>query len=345
MFTSLFIEEEKLVIISRLVLGLSEGLISPCIFHLLSTWFPSPELTRSLCVTLSGAEIGTAVALSLAGDFMHQPGWVAHFYVYGTIGMLWCITHWSMTSSSPEWHTQISLPEVQHITKDRPIPIGMLDNKHKTKVKWRRLFTHPTLLSIYTVHAIGTMVYNLTIAWLPTYCARQFEMTPSDMTVLAIFPCAVSMGVSIAGGWVCDYLIKRGSSRRKIRRTVTFIGFLVPAAGLQLIRLAPTFPVALAIITPSLSTVGLGPKAGYLAHILDVAPHHAGTVMGVADSISNIPCIFTTILIWRGVVDIKPFLDLTLGNSIMNAVGGLLLIFGSVCFSIGCSDEVILQKD
>ena len=64
------------------------------------------------------------------------------FYMFGFFGMCWCACHWALTSSTPEWHPQvcgltpprpclpkhdptytpnpqISLPEVQYITKER----------------------------------------------------------------------------------------------------------------------------------------------------------------------------------------------------------------------------------
>ena len=54
---------------------------------------------------------GGAAAASGAG----QTPWSVHFFVLGVAGMGWCACHASLTSSTPEWHPRISLPEVRSL--------------------------------------------------------------------------------------------------------------------------------------------------------------------------------------------------------------------------------------
>lgn len=50
--------------------------------------------------------------------------------VQAILGLVWCVTWWFSASSDPEFHPLISLPEVQYITKDRQVPIGLTFSMH-----------------------------------------------------------------------------------------------------------------------------------------------------------------------------------------------------------------------
>ena len=60
LFIPLFSNRLALLVTSRFVLGLSEGVMLPCALHLISMWFPESERTRALCFVLSGVEVRCA---------------------------------------------------------------------------------------------------------------------------------------------------------------------------------------------------------------------------------------------------------------------------------------------
>lgn len=343
MFTPLCYNSLPLLIVFRALIGLSEGLIYPAVFHLLSTWFPDPERTQAVCMTMSGVDLGMLATLMLRGFYFDRWGlkslWASHFYVFGALGTLLLSLVFKFASSSPEWHPQISLPEVQHITKERSIPIG-LATKQKTSIKWRLLLSHPSLLAIYCIHALTSLVWSLTVIWLPNYLAGRFSMDVQDMVIFALLPFAAAVSTSVAGGVLCDMLIKQGFSRRKVRCAVTVVGIMLPALGFQFLPLAQTPAVALAIVTPTVAAFSFGPKAGYLANILDVAPNHAGLVVAMAGIIASIPSIIVMNLLAQHVTDIQDF-EVPVVDWLMNASGGLLLLVGALIFIAASSDEVI----
>ncbi len=51
---------------------------------------------------------------------------------------------------------------------------------------------------------------------------------------------------------------------------------------MQCVRAAASAPAALAVLAASCACASVGAKAGWLANALDVAPNHAGLVMGFA---------------------------------------------------------------
>ena len=82
---------------------------------------------------------------------------------------------------------------------------------------------------------------------------------------------------------------------------------------------------------------GLAPKAGYLSHIVDVAPNHSGIVMGMACSVSVLPSIMSN-MIPQGAFHTL-MLELNGAWSFMFAVCSFFLIGGSAVFVMGSTDD------
>lgn len=97
----------------------------------------------------------------------------------------------------------------------------------------------------------------------------------------------------------------------------------------------------MAVTTFSAACAGLGPKAGWLANILDVAPNHAGLVAGFATMVSVMPAIIAA-NVTSTQLQMEIVADL-LSGWMINIVGSLLLIAAAVIFNLGCDAEIILR--
>ena len=347
-FIPLFTDRLPLLVASRLVLGLAEGGMMPCCLHLVSMWFPESERTRAMCFIFSGVEVGTLLVLGFmpavhgqqdgAGRDPTQFDWDNSFYIFGSLGLLWCLAHWALTSSTPEWHPRISLPEVQHITKERTLPTRLLDISQRDSVRWSRLvWDDASLTPIYVVHFSSALVWHLLLLWLPTYLRLRFALAVEEIALYMALPCASSLCASLGASWICDALVKKGVPALRVRRAMTLLGMLGPALALQLLQFARSAGAALAVLTPLVALCGLAPKAGYLSHIVDVAPNHSGIVMGMACSVSVLPSIMSN-MIPQGAFHTL-MLELNGAWSFMFAVCSFFLIGGSAVFVMGSTDD------
>ena len=106
---------------------MSQGVSFPAVYALWCKWAPPSEKTQLLNFTLSGMYLGTVFAFPISG--MHPMGfivrcsyvryigwlcgssflggWPAVFYVFGGVGILWCIAWTYFISSSPETYTSL----------------------------------------------------------------------------------------------------------------------------------------------------------------------------------------------------------------------------------------------
>ena len=232
------------MISARGLQGLSQGVIFPAAFHLISTWFPERERTGAMAMTLAGLDLGALLGMMLVPTYlatsstgsasvlgfegssassaigdsssMKNAGWLwrAHYYVFAIAGVLLSSATYKLVSSTPEWHPRISLPEVQHITKERPKPIGLLDLTQVATIEWRTLATHPALMAIYGTHAVCGFVWHLTLICLPYLFAERFDIPLKYLVSYLVMPTAASIGVSIVGAAICDALIKVSNRNR-----------------------------------------------------------------------------------------------------------------------------------
>eukprot|EP00177_Eucheuma_denticulatum_P006230 GFKZ01011362.1.p1 GENE.GFKZ01011362.1~~GFKZ01011362.1.p1 ORF type:complete len:531 (+),score=45.00 GFKZ01011362.1:163-1755(+) len=83
------------LLVCRIFMGLAEGVAFPSVFHFLSFWVPASERGFSTSVFLTGAHIGTTVALVVSPVIIRLSSWHFIFYSFGAAGMLWIIA-WTM---------------------------------------------------------------------------------------------------------------------------------------------------------------------------------------------------------------------------------------------------------
>ena len=74
----------------------------PSIHAIWARWAPPLERSRLAAVAFSGSYVGTVIALPLSGLLAENCGWEWIFYVFGTIGLIWCAAWAWVVRDSPE---------------------------------------------------------------------------------------------------------------------------------------------------------------------------------------------------------------------------------------------------
>lgn len=75
----------------RVCMGLSEAVAFPSVFHFLAFWVPARERALSTAVFLTGAHVGTTVALVVSPMIIKISSWHVIFYSFGAAGFLWIV--------------------------------------------------------------------------------------------------------------------------------------------------------------------------------------------------------------------------------------------------------------
>lgn len=136
----------------RVCLGLAEGVSLPCVHQLAAEWVPASERSRFITACTSGQFCGTLAAMSCAP--MVQESWPLIFYLFGSLGLLWCMVWWKFGFSTPELHPGISEAELLHIrqrTQTASDPSTAERTIHTQRVPWR-MFLHSAFAADVVAH-------------------------------------------------------------------------------------------------------------------------------------------------------------------------------------------------
>ena len=112
-----------------------------------------------------GAEAGTVICLSISGVLAAHLGWESIFYVWGGVGLIWCILWIILIANSPSDHPRISFAEKGYIEENTPKnSISKLPSPPVTKI----LTSKHVIANVVTSMGNSYGFYTL-LSMTPTY--------------------------------------------------------------------------------------------------------------------------------------------------------------------------------
>nr|XP_046913027.1 sialin-like [Dermatophagoides farinae] len=274
-------------IILRVIQGLAEGVVFPCMNTMIAQWMPKMERTRGTTITFTGAMIGTVITMPMAAQFNESSwGWAASYYLLGIVGIIWFILYSFLVYESPESHPFISRQEYNYIIENG----GGKQMEMKVIIPYREIFTSSRVYGIILT-AIGQNWAFLTIlTYLPTYMKDVLHTDNKMTTIISGLP---SLGQAVFG-WICSYYTDRmrqhGTlSITTIRKINAFITYIPPAIFMAIIPVVGCDQIASSTLLILAVTLSGACFSGFNSTHVDMAPDFAGTLMGLTNSIGNIP--------------------------------------------------------
>ncbi|XP_043277401.1 sialin-like isoform X3 [Venturia canescens] len=268
--TPLLAHSIPLLIICRVILGLGEGLGLPVIFHLFAHNVPVEERSRAFGYLVAAGSVGQVVASIICP---HLP-WQSGFYIFGIIGIIWT-SLWMILY--PETSSQEEIPMfVPKVIQNRSL-------------RWTEFIAHWPLWSLYIAHFAMNWSNYIIMQWLPTYLARNLSANTESISLTAL-PYIVNSLVGIVAGHSADNLIQKRWSVLSVRRLMTNIGLVGPAAFLLAFYAVDNLVAAVIFVSISMGLCACN-SAGHLSNHAEVAPNHAGITFAISNTIATIPGI------------------------------------------------------
>ena len=200
----------------RFLLGATQPANFPAGVRAAAEWFPLRERALAVGIFNSGTAIGGALAAPIVSAIALAFGWRSAFAVNGALGFFW-VAIWARFYDRPETHPRLSADERALILADRgagsstarPVPIVKLLSLPET---WGCMM--PRIL-------LDPVTYFLTF-WIPKYLQQERGFSLADLGRYAWIPFAALAVGNIAGGAIPRYLIARGWSINRARKTTMF---------------------------------------------------------------------------------------------------------------------------
>ena len=203
---------------ARICLGISEAGNFPSSIKTVALWFPKKERTFATSLFNSGSNFGPIIAPIIIPWIALTWGWHMAFILAGLAGFVW-LAFWIPLYQVPERQKRLSADELSYIQSDR-------DESHQEgagKIPWLSLFKYRQAWSIIVARFMTDPVWWFFLIWLPDYFkkTRNLDIAHSWMHLATIY--LIITVLSNIGGWLPGWLMRRGWSVTRARKTSMFI--------------------------------------------------------------------------------------------------------------------------
>ena len=202
---------------ARGALGFAEAGSFPASNKVIAEWFPVKERSLASGIMVSGCTFGPLIAPAGVLWIANNHGWQMAFVVTGALGLVWVVA-WYFLYNKPQQSTRVNKEELALITSDQTSAI----TEEKVKVSIPQLLTKNATWGFFLANFLTDAIWWFYLFWLPSY------LTSNGLSKTEIaFPITIVYGItallSISGGWLSSYFIKRGWTVNSSRKTTMFI--------------------------------------------------------------------------------------------------------------------------
>ena len=261
---------------ARFLFGAGEAGAFPNMSRSLARWFPVRERGMAHGVIFMGSRLGGAVTPLLVGPIVASAGWRQAFWIFGSIGVVWCFFWWKWFRDDPAQHPEVSPEELALIREDGP--------ERKQRLELDNLLNLNLLWICLMYFCFGYCLYFY-LTWLPTYLrdGRGFSTTPMNVIHTTVLLSAAA--ASILGGRLTDVLTRRHGLR--VGRAIGVVAMPISAVALTVAALtgSPWMAAAAIVVAASAGDLCLSPSWA-MCH--DIGGDASGTVTAVMNTFGNI---------------------------------------------------------
>src|SRR5262245_55393761 len=256
-------ESFTVLIISRMLLGFSEGPTAALAFGLTHSWFAAEKRALPTSIVAAGASMGPVVAAPAITAVTLHFGWHGAFAVAAGAAVVWVVLWLILGDEGPEdaraIETVSGLPE---------------------HVPYRRLLTSRTITGIIVLFFVSYGSVALTISWLPLYLREGLGYDAVTVGGLATLPYIGGAVLMLAAGAISRAMTKRGVGNRAARGI--FSAALVFGAGLSTFAFAAMErgPLQILLIVIGVGLVGAAQGVSWSVVSDVVPPKQRGPAIG-----------------------------------------------------------------
>lgn len=199
----------EMFIVSRIILGIGEGMMIPICGKFISNWFNYREIGRAQSSWLSGNYLGPACGAVILTIIIATIHWQAAFFILAAFNILIVLPMFIfLTRDTPEEHPRLSKEELAYIRQAAPV-----DSSKKQS------FAHDFR---YWIVWFGMLVASFLFfgisVWLPTYLVGAKGFSREAMTGITSLSWLFALGFVL----ICGYLADK-TKRPSLLATILFV--------------------------------------------------------------------------------------------------------------------------
>ncbi|XP_004520851.1 putative inorganic phosphate cotransporter [Ceratitis capitata] len=286
----------------RVLQGLFQGFLFPCLHAHLAAWCPVNERNRLGALANTGIECGTLLSMFISGMIAASSiGWPGLFYVSAGIGLAWCAAWQWLGANKPAESRYISAAELNYIQTSQNLneQVELDEIGQKIQVPWHAISTSLPFWALVVARSAHSWGFSTLQAELPSYMKGVLNMDMKSNALYSALPYLAMWCMSYVYLIISDILLSRNIvSLTVIRKTFNTFAFWLPAIGLICIGLLGEQQKSVAIVIMTISVgMNAGATIGSALNTIDLSPNHAGILMGIVNTAANVIPILTPLIV------------------------------------------------
>ncbi|XP_020100833.1 probable anion transporter 6, chloroplastic [Ananas comosus] len=292
------------LILSRILVGIGEGVSPSAATDLVARSIPLQERSRAVAVVFGGLSIGSVLGLLFAPPIIQNLGWESVFYIFGLLGIGWCLGFELVKEGQSllDGNGILSLGQkplgtnghiLSTISSKKSLDASLNELVASLKdVPWKEFFKSPAVWAMIYAHFCGSWGHYTCLSWLPTYFSEELNLNLTEAAWVSILPSLGSILVTSIAAPFADNLISSGVKTTKVRKICQTIAFLSPATFMMLSSVDLGLPPweVVAFLTSGLALSSFALSGLYCTH-QDISREYASILLGITNTIGAVPGI------------------------------------------------------
>jgi MFS family permease len=242
---------------ARFALGIGEAPLFPGGARVVRDWFSIKERGFATGLCQSASSLGNFIAIPLLTFLMLKMSWRWMFIIVGLAGIALAVIWWAIHRDPAE--VALNAEERRYLTEGDTNTAS----QPPTFAEWRQLFAHRTTWGM--IAGFFGSIYTLWLytGWLPYYLEHERHMSIAKVGVVAAIPYFFGCLGAVTGGWLCDWLTRRGWTPiggRKLLMSSSLCGISICTAA---VAFAESNELAMALISVSLFLIYIAASAAW----------------------------------------------------------------------------------
>jgi len=200
---------------ARFALGLGESGNFPAAIKTVAEWFPQKERSIATGLFNTGSNIGAVIAPLLVPLLTFKFGWRGAFVILGLSGFVWLI-FWFIFYDAPEKSRYLKPEELAYIKSNEM-------KAESEKIPWLKIISYRQTWAYVATGIFVGPVWWFYLFWLPDFFSKQFNLNLKTFGLPLVTVYAITCIGSIGGGWLSPWLLNKGFSLNRARKTASLI--------------------------------------------------------------------------------------------------------------------------
>ncbi|CAN6205081.1 unnamed protein product [Urochloa humidicola] len=290
------------LVLSRILVGIGEGVSPSAATDLIARSIPLQERSRAVAVVFGGLSFGSVLGLLFAPPIIQNLGWESVFYIFGLLGIIWCIGFESLKERQlGDNESLLNLGQsstgsgglVSSAVSSESSGSSLEDLQNSLEdVPWGAFFKSKAVWAMIYAHFCGNWGHYTCLSWLPTFFSEELNLNLTEAAWVSVLPPLGSMVITSIAAPFADNLISNGVGTTKVRKICQTIAFVSPAIFMILSSVDLGLPPweIVAFLTSGLALSSFAFSGLYCTH-QDISREYASILLGITNTVGAVPGI------------------------------------------------------